>query len=138
MNHTMYPSSFGSAFGKLLLRLTVGGLMLFHGVHKILHPDSLDFISNSLQSAGLPTFLTYGVFVVEVLAPLLVIFGVLSRLGGLLIVVNMIFAIALVHGGDLLSLTQHGGWRLELQAFFLLGGLAVFSMGSGRFALRRD
>ena len=134
----MYQSSFGTAFGKLLLRLTLGGLMLFHCVHKILYPESLDFISNSLQSAGLPTFLTYGVFVGEVLAPLMIILGLLSRLGGLLIVVNMIFAIALVHGGDLLSLTQHGGWRLELQAFFLLGGLAIFSMGSGRFALRRD
>jgi len=134
----MYPSSFGTAFGKLLLRLTVGGLMLFHGVHKILYPEALDFISNSLQAAGLPIFLAYGVFIGEVLAPLMIILGILSRLGGLLIVVNMIFAIALAHGADLLSLTQHGGWRLELQAFYLLGGLAIFSMGSGRFALRRD
>ena len=122
----------------MLLRQTEGGLILCHGVHNIQYPESLDFISNSLQSAGLPAFLTYGVFVGEVLAPLMIILGLLSRLGGLLIVVNMIFAIALVHGGDLLSLTQHGGWRLELQAFFLLGGLAIFAMGSGRFAVRRD
>jgi len=134
----MYQSSFGTAFGKLILRLTVGGLMLFHGVHKILHPESLNFISSSLEAAGLPTFLTYGVFVGEVLAPLLIIFGVLSRLGGLLIMINMIFAIALAHSADLLALTPNGGWRLELQAFYLLGGLAIFSMGSGRFALKRD
>ena len=30
----MYESNFGNDFGKLILRLTVGGLMLFHGVHK--------------------------------------------------------------------------------------------------------
>ena len=134
----MYETSFGDTFGKLVLRLTVGGLMLFHGVHKVLHPDSLNFIVGTLEAAGLPDFLAYGVYVGEVLAPLMIIFGVLARLGGLLIVVNMIFAIALVHSADLLSLTQHGGWRLELQAFFLLGGLAVFSLGSGPFALSRD
>ena len=134
----MYETSFGDAFGKLVLRLTVGGLMLFHGAHKILHPDSLNSITGSLQAAGLPDYLVYGVYVGEVLAPLLIIFGILARLGGLLVVVNMIFAIALVHSGDLLTLTQHGGWKLELQAFFLLGGLAIFALGSGRFALSGD
>ncbi len=33
---------------------------------------------------------------------------------------------------------QHGGWRLELQAFYLLGALAVVLMGSGRFAIKPD
>ena len=134
----MYESSFGTAFGKLVLRLTVGGLMLLHGVHKVLHPESLNFISSSLESAGLPAMLAYGVFIGEVLAPLMIIFGVMTRLGGLLIVINMIFAIALVHSADLMTLTQHGGWRLELQAFYLFGGLAIFALGSGRFALNRD
>ncbi len=134
----MYQSSIGTVFGKLILRLTVGGLMLFHGIHKVLHPQSLNFISNSLESAGLPAMLAYGVFIGEVLAPLMVIFGVLTRFGGLLIVINMIFAIALVHSADLMTLTQHGGWRQELQAFYLFGGLTIFAMGSGRFALSRD
>lgn len=134
----MYESSFGDAFGKLILRLTVGGLILFHGAHKVLQPQSLEFISGTLASTGLPDFLVYGVYIGEVLAPLMIIFGVMARLGGLLVVVNMIFAIALVHSADLLSLTQHGGWQLELQAFYLLGGLAIFSLGSGRFALSSD
>jgi len=134
----MYETSFGIAFGQLILRLTVGGLMLLHGVHKILHPETLNFISGNLETAGLPSFLAYGVYIGEVLAPLLIIFGVWARLGGLIIVVNMIFAVALVHGDHLMLLTEHGGWRLELQAFFLFGGLAIFSMGSGRFALNPD
>lgn len=126
------------AVGKLVLRLTVGGLMLFHGVAKILHPGSLEFISGSLANAGLPSALAYGVYIGEVLAPLMMIVGFHTRIGGLIVVVNMLFAILLVHMGDLFSLTQHGGWAIELQAFYLLGGLAVALLGSGKFAARPD
>lgn len=38
--------------GKLLLRLAVGGLMLFHGLHKLL--DGVDGISGMLVAKGLP------------------------------------------------------------------------------------
>lgn len=126
------------ALGKLTVRLTVGVLMLFHGVHKIFHTGSLDFIGGQLASKGLPELLAYGVYLGEVVAPLMVILGIFSRLGGLLVFGNMIFAIALVHGYELFTLTEHGGYGLELQFFFLLTGLAVFFLGSGRFAIRPD
>lgn len=47
--------------GKLLVRLMAGGLILFHGVHKILNPASLDFIRNLLAAINLPPALAYGV-----------------------------------------------------------------------------
>lgn len=126
------------AVGKLLLRLTVAGLMLFHGVAKILHPGSLEFIGSSLSGAGLPSALAYGVYVGEVIAPLMILLGYFSRIGALILVVNMLFAIMLVHMGELFSLTPHGGWAIELQAFYLLGGLAIALLGSGRFAIKPD
>ena len=43
------------AMGKLVLRLTVAILMLFHGVAKIIHPGSLEFIGNSLTAIGMPS-----------------------------------------------------------------------------------
>src|SRR5210317_107164 len=113
------------AMGKLVLRLTVAILMLFHGVAKIIHPGSLEFIGNSLTAIGMPSAVAYGVYVGEVIAPLMVLIGFHSRLGGLLIVVNMIFAILLAHPGDIFSLTKHGGWALGLQGFYLFGGLAI-------------
>lgn len=124
--------------GKLILRLAVGLLMLFHGVAKLMHPDSLDFIRMGLSGIGLPELLVYGVFVGEILAPLLLIVGVFSRWGGMLVVVNMLFAIGLAHMGDLFALTEHGGYRLELQMFYLFGGLAVMFLGSGRYAIKPD
>ena len=126
------------ALGKLVVRLTVGVLMLFHGVAKVLHPGSLDFIGGALAGAGLPEALAYGVYVGEIIAPLMIILGIQARMGGLIIVINMVFAILLVHTGDLFSLTEHGGWRLELQGFYLFGGLAILLLGSGRLALRPD
>ncbi len=51
-------------FGKFLLRLAVGGLMLFHGLHKLF--DGVDGISNMLIAKGLPGFIAYGVLVGEV------------------------------------------------------------------------
>lgn len=126
------------AMGKLVLRLTVAILMLFHGVAKIIHPGSLEFIGNSLVGIGMPSVLAYGVYVGEVIAPLMVLFGFHSRIGGLLIVVNMVFAIMLAHSGDIFSLTKHGGWALELQGFYLFGGLAIALLGSGKYAIKAD
>lgn len=124
--------------GKLILRVTVGLLILLHGVHKILNPGSLDFISKQLASIGLPQSLAYGVYAGEVIAPLMIILGIFSRLGGLLIFGNMIFALVLAHRSELFTLTPMGGWALELQGFYLFSGLAVFFLGSGRMAIRPD
>ncbi len=126
------------AMGKLVLRLTVAILMLFHGVAKIMHPGTLDFIGNSLSGVGMPSVLAYGVYIGEVIAPLMIIAGIHARIGGLIIVANMLFAVFLVHTGDMFSLTQHGGWAIEVQAFYLFGGLAIALLGSGRFAIKPD
>jgi len=120
-------------FGKLVLRLTLGGLLLFHGVHKIL--TGIDPIRAMIGSHGLPDYLAYGVYAGEVLAPVLIILGLFSRIGGVLVVLNMIVAILLVHMGMLLGLNEQGGYLLETQMFFLFGGVAVALLGAGRIAI---
>ena len=127
------------ALGKLVLRLTLGILLSLHGIAKMMHPvRTLEIMSGMLAAAGLPTYLAYGVFVGEVLAPILIILGFHSRIGGLIVVINMIFAVLLAHSTQLLALTKNGGWALELQGFYLLTGLALFFLGSGKIALRPD
>lgn len=119
--------------GKLVLRLTLGGLLLFHGAHKIL--TGIDPIRAMIGAHGLPDYLAFGVYAGEVLAPLLVILGLFSRIGGALIVINMIIAIALVHMGMLVGLNDQGGYVLETQMLYLFGGLAVALLGAGRIAI---
>lgn len=126
------------AFGKLIIRLSVGILILFHGAAKMLHPDTLGFIRSMLEGAGLPDALAYGVYVGEIIAPLMIVLGVYCRLGALVVVVNMLFAIWLAHADDIFSLTDHGGWALELQGFYLFTALALVFLGSGRYAIKPD
>lgn len=120
--------------GLLIARLSLGGMLLLHGYHKLI--GGIGGISTLLENNGLPGFLAYGVLIGEVLAPLLLIIGYQTRLAAWLIVVNMGFAIALVHRSELLQLNAHGGWAIELQAFYLLTALIVALTGPGRFALR--
>ena len=134
----MVLSSLNADTGKLILRLTVGCLMLFHGLAKLMHTTSMDFISGMLTANHLPAVLAYGVYIGEIVAPLMVIVGYQARIGGLLIAINMVFAIFLAHTGDIFSLTQHGGWAIELQMFYLMSSLAVVFLGSGRLAFKQD
>ena len=124
--------------GKLILRLTVGLLMLFHGVAKIQNPGTVEYLAGTLTSSGLPSFLINGVYLGELLAPALIVVGIFSRYSAIIIIINMLFAIFLMHSADLFSLTQHGGWKLELQGFYLFGAAAIVFLGSGKYAFIED
>jgi putative oxidoreductase len=119
--------------GKLALRIALGVLILFHGVAKL--TGGIDFITEVVVNAGLPSFVAYGVYVGEVVAPLMVIAGWHTRAGAALIALNMLFAIGLVHVAELLEIGPSGGWALELQGMFLFGALAVELLGPGRFSV---
>ena len=122
--------------GKLVLRLTLGILILFHGIAKLRY--GVSGLEDMLRSHGLPALLAYGVFVGELLAPLLIIIGLFSRIGALVIALNMIVAIALVHSSQLADLAQTGGWALELQGMFLFTAIAITLIGPGRFSIDRS
>lgn len=120
--------------GKLIIRLTLGGLLLFHGINKLI--NGIGFIEGQLASHGIPTFFAYGVYLGEVLAPLMVILGYQTRIGALLIVFNMLVALALVHTHELMTLSGSGGWALELQGFFLFTAVALIFLGPGKYKLK--
>ena len=122
--------------GKLILRLTVGGLMLFHGIHKAI--NGIDFVKGMLGGHGLPEMLAYGVYIGEILAPLFLIIGWKSRWWAAILTFNMITAIYLAHGSDIFSLSPQGAWSIELPMLFLLGAFALVFLGSGRYAAARD
>lgn len=119
--------------GRLLLRLTLGILMLLHGIAKIVGGPA--HILGLVGKLGLPPALGYLVFVGEVLAPLLLIIGVWTRPAALVVAINMIVAVVLVHTAELTQLGRTGGWALELQGFFFFTALAVALLGAGRYSL---
>ena len=121
--------------GLFILRIGLGILILFHGMDKVVH--GIGPIEGMVTGKGLPGFLAYGVYLGEVLGPVLLVPGFHARIGAGLIAINMVIAILLAHTGDLLSLSPHGGWRLELQGMSLITALALVCLGPGRFSLNQ-
>jgi putative oxidoreductase len=118
---------------KLILRLAVGLLILLHGIAKLMH--GVAPIVGLVTGVGLPSALAYLVYVGEVVAPLLVIVGLYTRVAALIIAINMVVAVLLVHLGQLSSLTPQGGWALELQGFYFVTAIAVAVLGAGRLSV---
>jgi putative oxidoreductase len=121
--------------GKLVLRIALGWLILMHGIHKLIH--GVAGIEGMLEAAGLPGFLAYGVYVGEVIAPILLIIGWHARIGAALIALNMVVAVAVVHPRELFDVTAHGGWALELQGMFLFTAVALAFTGPGRISINQ-
>lgn len=122
--------------GKLLLRLMLGGMMLFHGIDKALH--GIGFIKGMIQTQGLPELLAYGVYMGEILAPIFMIIGWKSRIWAGVMVMNMAVAIYLTKLNVLFKLGEHGAWAVEIPMFYLLGALSIVLLGSGKYAIMRD
>jgi len=121
--------------GKLVLRLTTGGLMLFHGVDKLIH--GLGHVRSDLAAAGLPTALAYGVYLGEIVAPICIILGLWTRFWALVYAGSIAFAVATVHGRDFARLAPTGAWAAELWVFYIVCPIVIALLGGGRFSLDR-
>lgn len=128
-----YGASSAADAGKFVLRLVLSILLLFHGVSKIFSGPG--HIVGMVAKAGMPEAFGYLVYVGEVVAPLLVLLGLWTRLGALLIAGNMIVAVFLAHRGELFTMTKTGGWALELQAFYFGVAVAIVLLGAGRYSV---
>lgn len=118
--------------GLLILRIAVGALMLLHGIAKL---KGVSGIVGMLENSGLPGFLAYGVYITEIVAPILILIGYRTRLASIVYIIGVLFAIFLVHSGDIFTLNQHGGWGIELLGLYLFGAVTLFFTGGGEIAL---
>ena len=119
--------------GKLILRLLVGGMMLFHGIDKIV--NGISGIKHLTKNAGLPEFFAYGVYIGEVVVPIFILLGLYARVASVFLSINMIVAIFLAYGGSIFDLNKHGAPQIELPLFYLVLSICIFLFGSGRYAV---
>lgn len=120
------------SLGLLILRLKLGFLMLLHGIAKF---AGLAMIQSMLENQGLPTFLAFGVYITEVVAPLLIIVGFRTRIAAAVYASGALVAMLLAHSADLFSLSPHGGWAAELIGLYFFGAVALFFTGGGKYAI---
>ena len=118
--------------GKLILRLSIGALLLLHGLAKFRSGNG--FVEEMVTRNGLPEFVAYGSYLGEIVAPILVIVGVFVRPAGLIIACDLFGAIMLARHTEIGALTPGGASAIEAELLFLLGGLAIACLGAGRFA----
>lgn len=118
---------------KLLLRLMIGGMMIFHGWAKI--TGGIGFIKSMFAAKGIPSFVAYGVYLGEFISPILILIGFYTRLNAIVVAGTAGVIIFTAHGGDIFSLGAHGAWAIELPMFYLLGSLAIFFLGAGKYSI---
>jgi len=122
--------------GKLVLRVSFAFMFLLHGIHKI--TGGTEFIQGLLVDHGLPAFVAYGVYLGEVIAPLLMIAGVFTRLASIVVIGTCLMVIYLLHMGDFFSVNKFGAWAVEGVGVYLFASIAIMFLGSGKYALKPD
>ena len=124
-----------NAYAALILRLTLGVMLLAHGLLKVLVftvPGTVQFF----QSTGFPGALAYVVIAAELGGGLLMLGGVATRWVALALVPIMLGAASVHwHNGWVFS-APNGGWEYPamLAVLFVVQAL----LGAGAFALSRS
>jgi len=129
--YLLQPGRFGS-LGLLLLRLTVGVMMIHHGQEKLADPQA--FASTYVASLHLPfpLFFAYVAGLSELIGSWLLILGLFTPLGALAISGTMAVA-AYQH----ISTAGFNIYVLELVTLYLGGALALLLLGPGLFSADR-
>jgi putative oxidoreductase len=118
----------------VIVRLIVGGMMFAHGLDKI-NSGPANFGEFLEQQLGLPAGVLLGwvVTILELVGGAMLVIGLLSRLIGLLMTIELIFAIALVSGSNGLIGTEGVGFERDLA--YIAGFIVVMLLGPGRPSL---
>jgi putative oxidoreductase len=108
-------------------------MLLMHGLYKLI--NGFDGITAVVTVNNWPHWIAYGVLIGEILAPALILIGIMTRIAAVVIVINMAVAVYLAHAHQLLQLSKTGGWMLELQGMFFFCALAIALLGAGKYSL---
>ena len=121
-------------FGALLTRLSLGGVLLSHGLLKVIVftvPGTVGYF----ESLGLPVAAAYLTILAELVGGTAILLGLYTRLAALLSIPLLLGALWAHSGNGWLFSAEGGGWEFPLMLVVLAAAVAV--QGSGPFALRK-
>ena len=122
-------------YGIALLRASLGIMWIAHALLK-LFVFTLPGTSQFFESVGLPGFLAYPVFAVELLGGIALVLGIYARQAALLLVPIMAVATSVHIGNGWVHTSQGGGW--EYPVFLISASIALWLAGDGAFSLKRS
>jgi putative oxidoreductase len=114
-------------FGTLLLRLGAGSLMIVHGLDKLMHFAEKSGKFMNLFGMGTTTSLTLTVFA-EFFCAAFIILGLFTRLATIPLIITMLVALFMAHGGDFFGEGSTAG-------LFLVCFLSILFLGPGKASI---
>ena len=121
-----------------IIRVTVGGTLLVHGIVKLMGPGIEAFAANSMARRGIEPALAaaYAVYVLETVGAVAIILGLFTRLFAAAIAIEFVVITVVASGPNGFGWTnQGGGWEYP----FLWGMIffAIALRGGGPYSLDR-
>jgi putative oxidoreductase len=121
-------------YGALLTRLSLGGVLLSHGLLKVLVftiPGTVGYFA----SLGLPAIAAHLTIFAEIVGGSAIILGLYTRLASLLSIPLLLGALWAHAGNGWVFSAEGGGWEFPLLLVLLASAAAL--QGSGPIALRK-
>ncbi len=124
-------------YGALLLRITLGTLLIVHFMNKLLIFTPAG-TAHMFIGLGLPADLAYVVMAIEIVTGIALIVGIWPRWAALAALPVLLGAIAFFHAqnGFAYNAPRGGGW--EYPAFWAVALIVQVLLGDGVYALRRS
>ncbi|WP_026451949.1 DoxX family protein [Aequorivita capsosiphonis] len=111
----------------LFLRVGFSGMLLTHGIPKLMKLVSGDFSFADPIGIGAPASLIIAVLC-EVLFPILIIVGYKTRLASIPVIATMLIAVFVHHANDILGVK-------EKAVLFAIGFITIALLGAGRYSV---
>ena len=129
------PAVSASAWGLLLLRLSLGAMWL---AHALLKPLVFTFAGTAqfFESVGIPGALVGPVFALEIATSLALLLGVYARQAALLSVPILLTVVWVHLPNGWVHTVKGGGW--EYPVFLCISSLVVWLAGDGALAWRHS
>ena len=128
-------TSASARLGITLLRVSLGVMWISHALLKLV-VYSLPGTAQFFESVGIPGFLAYPVFAVELLGGAALVLGIYARQVSLALVPVMIAAAAVHVPNGWVFTSEGGGW--EYPAFLALASIVLWLLGDGAVAIKRS
>lgn len=126
-----------TAYGTMLLRISLGIMFLAHSIILKLMTFTLPGTAKFFVAVGLPAWLAYVTFAGEAIGGVMLVLGIYSRQVALVLTLPLFGAIIWVHAGNGWVFTaKGGGWEYPLYLFVLC--IAQSMLGSGAYSLRPE
>lgn len=115
--------------GLLFLRLAVGVPFLMHGISKVTNMDST---ITFFEMIGLNSFFAYLVTILEIVAGIMITFGIFASIGAIITALVMLGAYIVVKN----QTSFLGGYELDMILFFT--SMAIFILGAGKYSITKS